>query len=334
MTTATPADRGLTMPPEWTPHERTVVAWPCRPELWGDHLADAKAAYARVVEAVLAFEPVTLVARPGAGAEAAAACPGADVVEWPIDDSWARDVGAIVLTDGTGTRVGLDPVFTAWGHKYAPFDEDARFAARMSEHLGLEPVDAFPFVLEGGAITVDGDGAVLTTEQCLLDPNRNPGLDRTGIEAELRRWLGVERVVWLPYGLTKDADTDGHVDNVALCAAPGRVLAQTTPDTANPDHDRLQANLEVLHGAGYDVIEIDVLPVVDVDGRLVDVPPLNLYLTNGGAVVPVVGGADGEAALAAVAAALPDRKVVGVPGEVLAYGGGGVHCITQQVPRP
>ena len=324
---------GLSMPPEWAPHERCVVAWPCRADMWGDRLAEAKVAHAAVVNAIGAFEPVLLVANPGSGHEAATACPRAEVVEWPIDDSWARDIGAIVLTDGDGRRAGLNPVFNAWGEKFHPYDEDAEFARRMCEHLGLDRVDAFPFVLEGGAITVDGAGTVITTEQCLLNPNRNPGLDRAGVEAELRRWLGVERVLWLPHGLLHDDDTDGHVDNVALCVRPGVVLAQTTADPGHPDHHRLRANVEVLADAGYEVIEIDVLPVVVVDGERADVPPLNLYLPNGGAVVPVVDGPEGDAALAAVARALPDREVVGVPGAVLAHGGGGVHCITQQVPR-
>ena len=320
------------MPPEWAAHERTVVAWPARDDMWGDQLAAAKATHAEVVNAILAFEPVTLVADDGDGHEAAAACPGAEVVEWPIDDSWARDIGAIVLTDGD-RRVGLDPVFNGWGEKFHPYDEDARFAERMCGHLGLEPLNAFPFVLEGGAITVDGDGTVITTEQCLLNPNRNPGLDRGQIEDELRRWLGVERVVWLPHGLVEDDDTDGHVDNVALCIRPGVVLAQTVADPADVNHDRLRANVDVLVGAGYEVVEVDVLPTTMLGGEPARVPPLNTYLTNGGAIVPVVDGPDGDAALAQVRAALPEREVVGVNGEVLAFGGGGIHCITQQVPR-
>jgi agmatine deiminase len=301
--------------------------------MWAGQLEAAKASHAAVVEAVARFEPVVLVADPGDGEEAAAACPSADVVEWPIDDSWARDIGAIVLTGGPGRRAGLNPVFNSWGEKFVPYDEDARFAERMCEHLGLDRIDAFPFVLEGGAITVDGAGSVITTEQCLLNPNRNPALDRNGIEAELRRWLGVERVVWLPHGLVEDDDTDGHVDNVALCIRPGVVLAQTVADPDDVNHDRLRLNVEVLQAAGYEVIEIDLLPTVTIDGVAARVPPLNLYLPDGGAVVPVVGGDEGDAALAAVRAALPEREVVGVPGAVLAYGGGGVHCNTQQVPR-
>lgn len=323
---------GLSMPPEWAPHERCVVAWPCRADMWGDRLAEAKVAHAAVVNAIGAFEPVLLVANPGAGHEAATACPRADVVEWPIDDSWARDIGAIVLTDGDGRRAGLNPVFNAWGEKFHPYDEDAEFARRMCEHLGLDRVDAFPFVLEGGAITVDGAGTVITTEQCLLNPNRNPGLDRAGVEAELRRWLGVERVLWLPHGLLHDDDTDGHVDNVAASIGPNVVVAQTTADRANPNYGRLHRNLEVLEAAGYEVRTVDVLPSAEVGGQTVVVPPTNFYLANGAVIVPVTAGADGDKALDAVQSVLPTREVVGVPGGVLAYGGGGVHCITQQVP--
>lgn len=332
MRTRTPAADGLAMPPEWAPHEACVVAWPCRASMWGDQLGAAKAAHAATVNAIGRFEPVVLVARPGDGAAAGAACPGAEVVEWPLDDSWARDIGAIVLA-GNGRRAGLDPVFNAWGEKFSPYDEDARFARRMCEHFGLDRYDAEPFVLEGGAVTVDGAGTVITTEDCLLNPNRNPGLDRAGIEDGLRTWLGVQRVLWLPFGLVEDDDTDGHVDNVALCIRPGVVLAQTTADGEDPNHDRLRANVEVLADAGYDVVEIDVLPSARVAQTRVVVPPTNLYLADGAAIVPVVPGPAGDAALAAVGAALPDREVVGVPGAALAYGGGGVHCITQQVPE-
>ena len=257
----------LAMPPEWAPHERCVVAWPCRADMWGDAAGRGQGQPRRGGERHRRLRAGAAGGqRPATGPRRRRPAPGAEVVEWPLDDSWARDIGAIVLT-GDGRRAGLNPVFNGWGEKFDPYDEDARFAERMCEHLGLDRVDAFPFVLEGGAITVDGAGTVITTEQCLLNPNRNPGLDRAGIEAELRRWLGVERVVWLPYGLIEDDDTDGHVDNVALCVRPGVVLAQTTTDPSHADHDRLRANVEVLVEAGYEVIEIDVLPEVVIDGQ-------------------------------------------------------------------
>jgi agmatine deiminase len=329
----TPLADGYTMPGEWTPHERCVIAWPCRRALYGEQLDPAKRAHAATAQAVAQFEPVLMVTRPGDGAEAAAACGrGVDVVECPIDDSWTRDTGAVVVVDGKGNRAGVDFVFNSWGGKYLPYDEDAKFGARMCEWLGLPRYDAAPFVLESGAITVDGEGTLITTEECLLNPNRNPSMTRDEIEDALRTWLGVSRVVWLPHGLVEDADeTNGHVDNVAAFAAPGVVLAQTTSDTQNPNHDRLRRNVAVLEEAGLEVIEIDVLPYARVGGSDVVVPPLNFYQANGAAIVPVTDGPDMQRALTAVARAL-GREVVGVPGEVLAFGGGGVHCITLQVP--
>jgi agmatine deiminase len=325
----------LRMPAEWAPHERCVMAWPARADMWRAQLDSAKRAHAQVANAVARTEPVLMVAPPGGGAEAAAACDGGsdiEVVEWPIDDSWSRDIGAVIVTDGE-RRAAVDFVFNAWGEKFVPYDEDARFARRMSEALGLERIDAAPFVLEGGAITVDGAGTLVTTEQCLLNPNRNPMLNRADIEAQLQRWLGVERIVWLPHGILEDDDTDGHVDNVCAFVGTGRVIAQTTTDRDDPNHDRLRRNVAVLKDAGLDVVELDVLARAKVDGEPVVVPALNAYFANGSVIVPVTEGEPARRAIAIWHEVFPDREVIAVPGATLAYGGGGVHCITQQVPR-
>jgi agmatine deiminase len=323
------------MPAEWEHHERCVMAWPARAEMWRGQFEQAKRDYAAVAYEIETTEPVLMVAPPGAGDEAKRMCDGVsvEVVEWPIDDSWARDMGAIVVKDGD-RRAGVDFVFNSWGEKFTPYDEDAKFAQRMCDALDLERIDAAPFVLEGGAITVDGEGMLVTTEQCLLNPNRNPKMTRDEIEQHLRTRLGVERVVWLPYGILEDDDTDGHVDNVCAFVAPGRVIAQTTRDRDDPNHDRLRRNVDVLKAAGLDVLELDVLMRTKVAGEPVVVPPLNAYLANDLVIVPVVDDAAAtERALDIWADAFPDRGRREVPGEVLAYGGGGVHCITQQVPR-
>jgi agmatine deiminase len=322
------------MPPEWAAHERCVMSWPVRSSMWAAQFATAKSDYAAVARVVAETETVVMVANVGDGLEAAAACAHADVevVEWPIDDSWTRDMGAVVVADGND-RAGVDFVFNSWGDKFLPYDEDARFASRMCDALGLPRIDAAPFVLEGGAITVDGDGTLLTTEQCLLNPNRNPTMSRADIEGELRRWLGVERIVWLRYGILEDDDTDGHVDNVAAFVGPGRVIAQTTADGEDPNHDRLRRNVAVLKDAGLDVIELDVLPRATAGGEPVVVPPLNAYLANDAVVVPILDDGSAARALAIWQDAFPSRAIIGVPGAALAYGGGGVHCITQQVPR-
>jgi agmatine deiminase len=325
------------MPAEWTAHERCVMAWPARTAMWKSQLATAKQEYAGVARAIARTEPVLMVAPPGAGDDARAVCAGDDVevVEWPIDDSWTRDMGAIVVKDGDD-RAAVDFVFNSWGEKFLPYAEDARFATRMCDALHLTRIDAAPFVLEGGAVSVDGEGTLVTTEQCLMNPNRNPSMTRADIEHHLRAHLGVETIVWLPHGILEDDDTDGHVDNVAAFVAPGRVIAQTTDDRDDPNHDRLQRNVDVLKAAGLDVIELDVLARTTVAGEAVVVPPLNAYLANGAVIVPVVESAPRGSSTRALdiwRAVYPDREIVGVAGETLAYGGGGVHCITQQVPR-
>ncbi|MEX0664300.1 MAG: agmatine deiminase family protein [Acidimicrobiia bacterium] len=326
------------MPAEWAEHERTLIAWPARASLWGDHLSDAKDCSAHVILAVGQFEPVSVVADVGDEPEVHAACGSGhrfpiEVVEEPIDDSWLRDSGPIIVRDDNGRRTGVDFRFNGWGERYKPYEKDDAIAARLCERLGI-PVSRSGMILEGGAITVDGVGALVTTEQCLLHPTRNPGLTREEIEDELRRMLGVERVVWLERGLVEDRDTDGHVDNLCAFIEPGVALVQGTNDAANPNAAILADNRARLEAAGIDTIPIDVLPYDSVGDREVVVPPLNLYFVNGGVLVPVADGdpASADAAVAQLAAAIPDREIVPVAASVLAYGGGGVHCITQQVP--
>ena len=170
----TPRAAGFAMPAEWTPHERTLMAWPVRRDLWNESLAQARDDYAAVARAIAAFEPVLMVAPEGARAEVADRCgSGVEVVELPIDDSWLRDNGPIGVVDADGRRAGVDFVFNAWGEKFAPWDRDAALAEALLEHLGIDRFDA-PLVLEGGSISVDGEGTLITTEQCLLHPTRNP----------------------------------------------------------------------------------------------------------------------------------------------------------------
>jgi agmatine deiminase len=319
-------------PAEWEPHERTLMAWPCRAELWGATMAQACAEYTEVANAVAAFEPVTMIANAGADAAAArAACTAAvEVVELPLDDSWLRDCGPIYVYDDDGTRLAVHFVFNAWGEKFPPWERDAAVGRLIAEHLG-DPVVAAEMVLEGGSILSDGEGTLLTTEECLLHPNRNPALSRDEIESELRRLLGAERIVWLGEGLVEDRDTNGHIDLVASFTAPGAVLLQTV-DAANPNFDRARENRRRLDAAGITVTELPFLPYATVDGETVAVSYLNFYICNGGVIVPVGGAETDPQALAIIARAYPDRQVVAVPGVVTAYGGGGPHCITQQVP--
>ncbi len=318
-------------PAEWEPHERTLMGWPCRRELWGETIDQARADYAAVANAIAAFEPVTMIANAGAdAADARAACSEAvEIVEFPLDDSWLRDCGPIYAYDG-GRRIAVHFCFNAWGERFAGWDRDAAVGRLIAQRLGDEVREA-PIVLEGGSIVTDGEGTLLTTEQCLLHPNRNPTLSREQIEAQLRETLGVERIVWLGMGLIEDRDTDGHIDLIAAFTEPGRVLLQTVaPD--NPNHDNCEANRARLRDAGIDVTELPLLSYAEVAGEAIAASYLNLYICNRGVIVPVAGAETDEPALEIIAAAFPGREVVSVPGLVLAYGGGGPHCITQQVP--
>ena len=317
------------MPAEWAPHERTLMCWPRRDESWDEHFAQAEADYAEVANAIAAFEPVLMTVHPSQSEAARAACSEAvEVIAWPIDDSWSRDSGPIfVVSDGR--RVGVDFGFNAWGEKFHPYDQDAEYARRVLEHLGEERRDARDLVLEGGSIAVDGEGTLITTEQCLLDPSRNPSLDREQIEARLIDELGVERVVWLGQGLLEDTDTDGHVDNICAVIEPGRVLLQTVADPANPNYEHCMRNAGILRAAGIEVSELELLPYASPDTV---VPYVNFYVCNGALIVPISDPETDDEALSRLGALYPGREVVGVPGRTLAYGGGGVHCITQQVP--
>jgi agmatine deiminase len=327
----------MRMPAETDRHERTLMAWPTatrREELWRDHLEPARDHYAMIAMTIAAYEPVLLVVDPGdiAGArERIGAVPDVEIIELPIDDSWLRDSGPIFARTPNGERRAVHFRFNAWGGKFEPHDRDAAIGGVLADHLGF-PCDAAPFVLEGGAIAIDGTGLLVTTERCLLNPNRNPGLDRTAIEAGLRTFLGAERIVWLADAIAEDDGTDGHVDNVVAFFAPGRALLQGCDDPANPNHAVAADNRARLVAAGIEVIELPYLPYATVDGERWPVPYGNVYACNGAVIVPTTGDARDDEMLALIGDCYPARDVVAVPGSLLAYGGGGVHCITQQVP--
>jgi agmatine deiminase len=319
-------------PAEWEEHERTLMGWPCRAALWGETIAQARADYAAVADAVAAFEPVTMIANPGADAAAArAACgQGVEVVQIAIDDSWLRDSGPIYTYDDAGERLAVHFGFNAWGEKFAPWDHDAQVGRLIAQQLG-DRVAESSLVLEGGSILTDGAGTLLTTEQCLLHPSRNPSLSREQIEAELSAQLAVERFVWLGQGLIEDRDTDGHIDLIAAFTRPGHVLLQTVA-AQNPNFAHCEENRARLRAAQITVSELPLLPYAEVAGETIAASYLNFYICNRAVIVPLAGADTDEEALAIIAAAYPGREVVGVPGLVIAFGGGGPHCITQQVP--
>jgi agmatine deiminase len=315
------------MPPAWGPHARTWMAWPCRREIWRDGVAPARRAYAEVARAIARFEPVVMAACPRDAEEARALC-GASVEIWPVplDDSWARDIAPVFVKKGAAVA-GVDWDFNAWGGKYRPFAEDAGFAARLLERQGLRRIDG-GMVLEGGAIATDGAGTLLTTEDCLLNPNRNPHMTRDEIEARLKEKLGVTRIVWLGQGLAGD-ETDGHVDNIACFTPDGGVLLAMPKDKTDPSYEAMQENKATLHRAGLSITEVP-LPRYR-EGLTCSY--INFAVVNDALVVPGFRDPADLEALSIIGAKFPGRVPLQINDATpILVGGGGIHCITYEEP--
>ncbi len=331
----TPAEDGFSMPAEWEPHAGCLMAWPTRRELWQDQIEAARRDYAAVARAISDFEPLIMVCNPGVEAEVRDYCGEAiEVLPLPINDSWMRDMGPIFVRNVAGEVAAVDFTFNAWGNRWHPHDADAAVARRIAEHFGVRRYES-PMVLEGGAIHVDGDGTLLTTEQCLLNPNRNPDLTKEQIEQHLRDYLGVSSIIWLDKGHSLDvgpAGTDGHIDGVAAYISAGHILLEVTRDPLDPEYAGAHINLDRLAVARDAHDRTPQVSILD-PGTDAGVSYANFYIANGAVIVPVDGGPADEQALATIASAYPDRTVVGVPGATIAFGGGGPHCITQQIPK-
>ena len=325
-----PAAAGFAMPAEWTPHAACWMGWPCRGEVFGD-CREARAAFAEVARAISKFEPVRMIARPEDAAAARKMLNGAaDILEFPLDDSWMRDIGPTFVCNNAGEVAGVDWRFNAWGEKYAPVNSDNAIAGRILRHLGMRTFAA-PFVMEGGAIHSDGEGTLITTEQCLLHPNRNPSMSRNEIETALKNFTGAQKVIWL-CGDPRDDETDGHVDEVACFAAPGIALAmeENGDPTLTENIRRLRATTDA-RGRKMRVITLP-RPQVRENGRDLLASYINFYIANGGVIMPSFGVSEDAAAKETIAAAFPGRKIAQVPAQIIARGGGGIHCITQQQP--
>ncbi|HET6521218.1 MAG TPA: agmatine deiminase family protein, partial [Geminicoccaceae bacterium] len=335
----TPREDGFALPPEWAPHSRCWMAWPCRSDLWGERLGAARQAFAEIARAIADFEPVTVIARPQLTAEASLQLgQGISVLPMAHDDSWMRDTGPTFVTDGRDRLAGVDWRFNGWGERAPAWEQDAAIARAVLERINVPRYEA-PVVLEGGAIHVDGEGTCLACEASVLDPRRNPGLSRDEMEAVLRDHLGVETVVWLKAGLVGDP-SGGHVDNLACFVRPGAVLALVTRDPNDDNHPILADNLARLRaatdarGRTLEVLEVEqpARRARDDDGRRLPLSYVNFYLANGAVIVPMFDDGKDKAARTAISAAFPDRQLIPIDASDLVYGGGGIHCITQQQP--
>jgi len=342
------------MPAEWAPHEACYLVWPHNIETWPGKFEVIPPLYAAMVAAIAQFEPVRLLVKDEATlADAAAlireAARGDDAIirnveafVLPSNDSWARDHGPIFVNRSAASagpaQIALDWKFNSWGEKYGDFDLDDVVPQKLAARYGFEFIEP-GIVLEGGSIDVNGAGTLLTTESCLLNPNRNPDLTREQIEDFLKTYLGVTNVLWLGDGIAGD-DTDGHIDDLARFVAPDTIVTVVENDVADANYEVLQENLRKLRamrdqdGRGFRIETLPMPPAVIHDGTRLPASYANFYIANGGVVMPTFGCPADKTAADTLARLLPGRRVTGVPSTDLVWGLGSVHCLSQQHPKP
>jgi agmatine deiminase len=356
---STPAADGLHMPGEFEPHAGCWMLWPERPDNWREAARPAQLAFAQVARTIAQFEPISIGVS-AAHFNSARVLLGESVrlVELAHDDCWMRDVGPTCVVNPRGTVRGVDWHFNAWGGLngglYFPWDQDERVARRVLEIEGLARYRA-PMVNEGGAIHVDGEGTALVTEECLLNPNRNPRLGRAAIERRLRDYLGVSHIIWLGKGVFND-ETDGHVDNLACFVRAGVVCLTWCDKRSDPQFAISHDAWERLHDA-RDArgrrLEVVRLPMpgplrmrareargliaregskARAAGERLAGSYVNFYIANGGIVMPLLDARTDSLAARRLRRLFPRRRVVGVPAREILLGGGNIHCITQQIP--
>ncbi|MFB5675309.1 agmatine deiminase [Paenibacillus terreus] len=357
---STPRRDGFRMPAEYEPHRGTWMLWPTRTDTWRMGAKPAQDAFVEVALAISQFEPVTI----GVGSAQyehvrAVFPPPIRVVELSSNDAWMRDIGPTFVKNSLGVVRGIDWGFNAWGGLqgglYFPWDKDLLVKQKVLEMEYKDRYDAQHFILEGGSIHVDGEGTLLTTEQCLLNPNRNPDLSKGDIEELLKEYLNVDTIIWIKEGMRFD-ETDGHIDEVAAFVRPGVVAMSWTDDPDDPQYGVLQEAYQTLcsavdaRGRKLEIHRIPIpspLTITEEEARRIDrarrsysrttgtcfaATYVNFYICNGGVVIPAFDDSRDQDALKQISALFPDRKVVQVNTREIALGGGNIHCITQQQP--
>lgn len=370
VTREAPAVHGYSMPAEWEPHSQTWMGWPERPDNWRDNALHAQLVFTKVAIAISKFEPVTVCASSAQWENARSQLPEhVRVLEMSMNDSWFRDIGPTFVVRKNGSNhgnleqhiAGIDWTFNGWGGVddgcYQDWSLDLLVARKI---IGTEKLPRFPhfMILEGGSIHVDGDGTCLTTEECLLNKNRNPNLTKEQIEDQLKAYLGVQKVIWLPYGLYGDDDTNGHIDNMCCFVRPGVVLLSWTDDEKDPQFKRSMEALSILsntsdaNGRRLEIIKLHVpgpLYMTDEEaagvvqdcnakprlpGTRLAASYVNFYIANGGIITPQFGDQKwDDEAVRVLSQAFPNHEVVRIEGaREIVLAGGNIHCITQQQP--
>jgi len=335
---STPVYDGFSMPPEWHSHSGCLVSWPCKEDTWCGFSRKAKEAFSEAIKAISVFEPVIVLSDQSTVKEAREAVgKGVRTVEIPLDDAWIRDNGPVFVTSDEGEFAIVHFGFNGWGGRFPPYHNDARVPEILAERMRSRRYVA-PMVLEGGAISVDGEGTLLTTESCLLNPNRNSGLSVAAIEDILKSYLGVRRILWLRQGIHKSM-VDGHIDGIAAFVRPSTVVMATTDDEQDPNCEILRANrmrLETMSdskGRSIEVVDMPMPRCRAISGSSIAPCYTNFFVAQGGILVPTFGEANDKVATDILRGLFPDHEVVGVRSEYIGVGGGEIHCITQQIPK-
>ncbi|NPV85022.1 MAG: agmatine deiminase [Anaerolineae bacterium] len=359
---STPRKDGFYMPGEFEPHDGCWMIWPERPDNWRLGAKPAQKAFAEVASVISRFENVTMCVSAQQFRNARHLLPPqVRVVEMSNNDSWMRDCGPTFVIDKNGNVRGVDWEFNAWGGLedglYFPWDMDAQIAQKVLEIERIDRYKASNFVLEGGSIHVDGEGTLITTEECLLNPNRNPHLSKEEIENHLIEYLNVEKIIWLGKGVYND-ETNGHVDNLCCFIRPGVIALTWTDDTNDPQYEissdayRRLATSTDAQGRKFEIHKIhqpgpiyltkeESQGVDEVEGTLprqegdrMAASYVNFYLANGAAIVPTFNLPTDAPALHTLQQLMPERQVIGIYAREILLGGGNIHCITQQQPKP
>ena len=348
----TPAELGYFMPAEWQRHSATWLSWPKDPLTWPDRVPQVEEIFLQMVAALTPHEVVNLLVD-DAETKASVSQRCQPAVRKNIRfhhlqtvDSWIRDYGPNFLVNTSERSLAYnDWIFNAWGNKYEELKRDDIIPKRLEAELGVQRFEP-GIVMEGGSIEVNGAGIVMTTEQCLLNPNRNPELDRGAIEAHLKSYLGVKQVLWLGEGIVGD-DTDGHIDDIARFVAADAIICAVEDDFEDANYELLQDNLRRLqlatdlNGRQYEIVTLPMPGVVAATGdnseRDVDRLPAsyaNFYIANEVVLAPIFGHKNDQRALDTLQKVFPGRRIVGINCEPLVWGMGTIHCVTQQQPMP